>query len=403
MFCKQCKDPIKGDEQYCPNCGTKNPSKNKQKNKKWIFFIIGLFIAAIAFYDLKNSIIEDLNETVEGQLIALRKNKITEAYYQYTSHDFQSHIPLTLFKELIKNYDSFIHNEGIQVTDHVISDELAILKGTLSTDKNKTPTSVEYELIKEGGKWKILSILLATASSPKNNSSETSIEWLLPIDTQLRAFRTKDIKKAYEETNSKEFKASTPFSDFSSFIEKHPIFFTHQNVTIQNQSLKNDEALVTVILNPEREAIPVRYLLVEEDSSWKIWNINVLSSLSPAIEALLKNPSSMKKTVQEQLTLLKQQEISKAYDLEYTSQEFQEAASVEEFKTFIDSYSIFKEYKEIEIQDPTLDANTGLLEVFLTNEEGKKTHLVFIMGIENEKWKIWGLQILRHSDEKRTF
>lgn len=399
MFCKQCKNPIKGNEQYCPNCGTQHPSKiNNKKNRKWIFFIIGLFITSIIFYELKNSIVEDLNETVEGQLVALRKNKITEAYYQYTSHDFQSHIPLTLFKELIKGYDSFLHNEGIEITDHVISDGLAVLKGRLSSDKNKTPTSIEYELIKEGGKWKILSILLATNSSPKTTSSEASIEWLLPIDAQLRSFRKKDIKTAYEETNSKEFKSITSLSNFSTFIEKHPIFFTHKKVTIKNQSLKNNEAQITIVLNPEGEAIPIRYQLIEEDGEWKIWNMNVLSSLSPAIEVLLKNPDSMKAPIEELLQLLKVEDLSKAYSLEYTSQEFQDAASLEDFKQFIDSYSIFKDYKKIEIQDPVIDSNTGLLEVSLTNREGKKTHLLFTMGIENDKWKIWGLQILSNKE-----
>lgn len=393
MLCSRCGSPIYGDQEYCSKCGTKIEMKAPTSFKKrLLFFFAAIFVFLMLVLRFSSSHEESLIEAVEGQLKALRNNKVTEAYYVYTSKDFQSNVPLKTFKELISTYTALSQNQSFSMNENMFLDNLAILKGTLKSANNEH-TPVEYELIQEDNKWKILSILLAVPQ-PKDGQTQPAIDWLMPIDTQLRLLREKKIKEAYEQAHSAQFRKATSLEDFEKFIEKNPVFVKHTNIIVKTQSLQKDEAQVTIILDPEKEPVPITYLLVKEDGAWKIWNMNLAASQSPKVANLLKDTDSIKKTVKDQLETIKKDEIIKAYSSEFMSKAFKQATSLEDFRKFVGKYPILTQFDQVELTEPVIENGTAKLEVTLRKDTFSHITLEYTLGIENEAWKVWGLQAL---------
>lgn len=231
-------------------------------------------------------------------------------------------------------------------------------------------------------------------------SSSTSISWLLPIDIQLRALRSKDLNKAYTDPTAKDFQEATPFEDFKKFIDHFPLFFTHNDISVKAQTVQENQADITIILNPEKEAIAVRYLLKKENGNWKIWSMNVAEQFSETVSALLKDPKLIREPVEGQLQALRDREINKAY-YDYSSHPFQEVTTIDTFRKFLSEYPIITQYEAIEFKEPMLEKTTGILEVMLHNKYGV-TNIEYTLGIEDNKWKIWGIQILPPGQQGQT-
>lgn len=225
----------------------------------------------------------------------------------------------------------------------------------------------------------------------------TNVDWLLPIDLQLRYLRNHDIQHAYEETTSSDFKKVTSLENYTKYIENHPILFNHIDIAIKNQSIGKDEANVIVNLNPEKEDIAVNYLLRIENGKWKIWSMNVSSPYSATVEALLNNPQLMRKVVEEHLQALKANDIQKAY-YEYTSQEFQKTTSLDDARKFVASNPGFTQYDALQFKQPLVNKATGHIEVSIHSKFGT-LDIGYTLGIENDKWKIWQMQIIKSTPE----
>lgn len=398
MYCAQCGKSIQEQDHYCSHCGHEinHLEPAKRTNSRWIkllfAFVIALFV--IVGWTMKGS--QDLVQTVEGQLAALRANKVSEAYYEFTSRDFQSNIPLPYFRELTEAYAILTQNTGISHVDSTIQDGLARLKGTLIA-ANMEGVPVEYDLIQEDDKWKIHNMLLAlplNIPSAPNQTNQT-IEWLIPIESELRLLRTNKLWDAYRNTTSKDFQKATSFQEFMHFIKRYPILTSHKNIVVKSQSIKNDEADVTILLDPEKNATPVRYLLVHEDGAWKIWNMNVTPSFSEAALKLMKEPLTTHKPIDVQLDALKHKDIAKAYD-DHTSAEFKKATSLEDFRKFIEQYPLFENYDAVAFMEPSIQEGSATVMVDLYNKQGSIA-VEYTLGIENDQWNIWGIQVVKAS------
>jgi len=96
-------------------------------------------------------------EVVEEQLHELKSGDIEKAYYEYTSRDFQSKMPLDKFRVFAAAHPILFQNPYAHFSNRGIHHNVSILKGKLtSLDHRNIP--IEYRLIKEGNSWKILSI-----------------------------------------------------------------------------------------------------------------------------------------------------------------------------------------------------------------------------------------------------
>lgn len=254
-----------------------------------------------------------------------------------------------------------------------------------------------YNLVKEENNEKFGDLLLAAAPGTTSGEVGATIGWLLPIDIQLRSFREKNIALAYNETVSKEFKAVTSLEEFTQFVEKYPILFTHSSVSIKSQSFQNNEADITVLLNPDTNAIPVHYLLINEEGKWKVWSMNITPTYSEAVNRLLSDFSAMRKPVEGLMQALKNGENPKAYQ-QFTSKTFRESTTQDAFRNFLRSFPVMSDYTAAEFKEPIIDKTTVLLDVNLYDKFGT-TLLEYTLGIEEDQWKIWGIRVLEQTPE----
>lgn len=175
MFCQQCGANIPSESKFCSQCGIKveDASTTNVVNESgkgsplWFKFFFGLIalIGAIALFIVLSS--EDLTDTVENQLKALRQNHITEAYYQYTAKAFQEATSLELFHEFINKYPLFSKTQSVRFIDRNVNNNHGILDAILTQEKG-TDVTVQYQLVKEDGRWKVLSIKLGNQpNTPK--------------------------------------------------------------------------------------------------------------------------------------------------------------------------------------------------------------------------------------------
>lgn len=225
--------------------------------------------------------------------------------------------------------------------------------------------------------------------------ASSTTDWLIPIDLQLSALRNKDVEKAYRDATSKDFQKATSLEDFQKFVEHYPILFEHQSIAVKAQSFSGNEAEITVHLDPEKDAIPVRYLLINEDGRWKIWNMNVIPTYSEAVLGLLKDPMGVRKPVELQIAALREDDLLKAYG-QYTSKEFRKQTSLEAFRQFVSNFPLFTAHTAVAFKDPVIESGTGKITVDLYSSSNLIT-VEYTLGIEDDQWKIWGIQILQKS------
>lgn len=398
MNCKRCNTAVQENFRFCPMCG-QNLKNKPSKLVVWSKYIAGLcVISALIWIWVVNSS-DNFLEAIEGQLADLRANRITEAYFEFSSQDFQNNVPLVAFREIVKAYPALARNNGLKLAESSLKDNIAKVKALLTTADNNN-TGVEYELIKENNKWKISNMLLDAPNVGAGRAAPApSIEWLVPIDLQLRYFRSKDIESAYKDTSSKEFKAATTLEQYTQFVNKYPIFFSHNDISVKSQTIHSDEADITVVLNPGKEAVLVRYLLKLDDGKWKIWSMNITPPLSENVQALLNNPETMRKPVEAFLQALHNGDLLKAY-VDYSSKAFQDTTSIDAFRKFISSYPVLTKYDAADFKEPLIDKTTGRLEIELYDKYGT-TILDFTLGIEDDLWKIWGVQVVQQTGEER--
>lgn len=176
MLCKQCGGELQQNFLYCPKCGQKIektneiPDRPQKYSPLWFRFFIALVLVVGVFALMFELSSEDLTDTVEKQLKAIRQDQMTEAYYHFTAKSFQEATSLEHFKDFIKNYSFFSHNRSVRFIDRNVNNDQGSLEAVLTPADGKD-VQVQYRLIKEDGRWKVLSIRLEdrlTKTLPKS-------------------------------------------------------------------------------------------------------------------------------------------------------------------------------------------------------------------------------------------
>lgn len=108
-------------------------------------------------------------EVVENQLMALKSGDIEKAY-SYGSSGFKKVTSLEDFKKFVDMVTPLKNNDGIDFSQRQINDGKGLLKGKIHS-KTGDSIFIEYQMIKEGDSWKILSI---HASKPKSEAQSKS-------------------------------------------------------------------------------------------------------------------------------------------------------------------------------------------------------------------------------------
>lgn len=178
MYCKHCGKEIETQETVAPD-----HQKTTTKKTSPLWFKTLLSAVALVFFTIliMTFLTEDLTDTVEGQLKAIKQGNLAEAYYAFSSKKFQQATNLEAFKDFIKKYPAFSENKSIQFKERNVNNDLGTLDGVMTTNQDKK-TPVEYKLVKESDQWKILSIRLEHTDKPSARNNNDQIGKTSPSD-----------------------------------------------------------------------------------------------------------------------------------------------------------------------------------------------------------------------------
>ena len=298
MFCSRCGTQIDPGYKFCPNCGAQlestppsavppestaeTPQANSKEVKKKpmpFWFKLASFLAVLALIGVTAGILftENLVDVVDNQLEALRHNDVSKAYNAYTSKEFKEATSLDQFSTFVQAYPVFLNNQSAHFTQRSLEHNIATLKGNL-TSNDHVNTPIEFKLIKEDRKWKILSIRLLKPGTIQNAKAANHPEELIEtIKEQLKDIQDQKFNDAYQSYSSKEFKDATSEEAFQEFIKRYPILAYHHVVSFHKPNIRNGVGTLSVILHSEQNAAYVKYYLIFEDQEWKIWSMRILS------------------------------------------------------------------------------------------------------------------------------
>ena len=133
-------------------------------------------------------------------------------------------------------------------------------------------------MIKEDGKWKILSIRLLKPSTIQNAKEADHAEDLINLAKgQLKDIQDQKISHAYATYSSKEFMDATSEEAFREFIKRYPILSHHHVVSFHKPIIRNGVGTLSVILQSDQFAAYIKFYMIYEDHAWKIWSMRILS------------------------------------------------------------------------------------------------------------------------------
>lgn len=167
MYCKHCGKEIETQETIAPG---HQQAATKKTSPLWFKTLLGAVVLIFVALLIKTFLTEDLTDTVEGQLKAIKQGNFAEAYYAFSSKKFQEATSLEAFMDFIKKYPAFSENKSIQFKERNVNNDVGTLDGVMTTNHDKK-ILVEYKLVKELDQWKILSIRLEHAA--KNSHDQT--------------------------------------------------------------------------------------------------------------------------------------------------------------------------------------------------------------------------------------
>jgi hypothetical protein len=299
MFCSRCGAKVETNYKYCPACGAQLDSTSvspppadstqispaisephivKKKPMPFWFKLLAL-LAVLALIGVTAGILftESWVDVVDHQLEALRQHDIAKGYYAYTSKDFQTATSLDQFSNFVEAYPVFLNNQSAHFTQRSINHNIGTLKGNL-TSNDHINTPIEYKLIKEDDKWKILSIRLLKPGNIQNAKEADHAEDLIETaKAQLKDIQDQKLTDAYQNYSSQEFKEATSEEAFQEFIKRYPILTHYHVVSFHKPVIRNGVGTLSVILQSEQIAAYVKYYLIFEDQKWKIWSMRILS------------------------------------------------------------------------------------------------------------------------------
>lgn len=364
---------------------------------KWFKYLVGFASLALFFFFLTTFLKENMDDVVEEHLKKIREHRITQAYFDYTSKNFQDTTSLEAFRDFVISYPELSENKMFRVEEKTAENEIGAIKGVLiSNDLQEMKT--EYQLIREGDKWKILSIRLQEMPQNKENAS-MAYDLIESVDGQLKALRYHDVMDAYYSYVSKSFQKETPFQTFQDYVKSHPILFNYEGINFKDRKIQGNRGYVDVVLNSPTGHHLLKYQLVQEGNKWKVWSLHIILPPEEAAKKTATNPQALVAPVRAILDALLLGNTHGAYNS--TAKEFQEDTSFDTFQHFANNYPVFAKRDLADIKSGVIENGMGKLRVNLHDNAGM-TVVEFRLGFEEGQWKIWGMEMIEHPKEEHS-
>lgn len=389
MLCPNCGSSLKPESQVCDVCGyrlhSKIPTVPKYRKTKYgarlgaiLLFLACLIGIAYGIYAYLST--DSLKETVSKQIKLISSNQYTQAYYEYTSKDFQKSTSLDNFRSYVKNFAPFVKNKSIEFQKDVTEGDLGLIEAELSAEDGEKLT-VEFHLIKEDNDWKILSIRRLPKKAEEVENTTATEAMVEPVTKQLQALQLDDLNGAYEGLVSQDFIEKTSLAQFRVFVKAYPILTHFKSFEYKQHSVDGELGDVIVVLNPEQEGIPIEYKLVQEDGKWKIKSFRIIMEDLKDLDT-----SAVIGVVREMLLSLERSEIKSVY-LGYMSEEFRQKHTLDQFTQFVKENPVFFYNSPFLVKLAKKD-NKVTFYGTLTSKQGKLYLIELDLVNAYEIWKI---------------
>lgn len=289
MICKQCGFNHGSQANFCPACGNKITEKERKESlshrspTKWFKILFSCILLGLAISILLILFSDNMTKVVSNQLQAIKENRLTEAYYDYSSKSFQKTTSLADFRNFFLNYPFFSHYKSVRFIDRDNGHDTGYLEAMMMTDQG-VEIPLKYELVREGDQWFIDNIKFEDPyleeKKIKTDQAEVFDDTPLrsAINRLMEQIQQSNLKQAYQKYTSHDFQKMTSFKEFESFIKENPNFSNHK-LELSDLSFDNNIATIKGFLKgSDGKTHEVKYDLIEEKGTWKVFHVQLLSS-----------------------------------------------------------------------------------------------------------------------------
>lgn len=393
MECPFCHSILNESQSFCPHCGKKliapDPAANRRTGKLIVFSLI-LVALLIGVWDLFTG--EFPHEVIEEQLQAIRENKLTEAYYAYTSKEFQAATSLDEFKKFLKSFPEIASHDSNDFEDLEDQNNVKMIKG-LFQSKTGDHFNILYQLIDQDGKWKILNMKVIPSKDQKEEGklSQTHLDILTPVQELLKAIEKGSVDKAYEDLTSKDFKKNTSLNAFHDFLLNFPILSSYSKSEILDIAQAGNFAVVKFEFENNLYTTKADFTMLKDTKGWTVHGISIESQdLKQGAKEF--NPEVILQPLKEQLKLIQAGDLKKAYETN-TAKAFREATPYDQFAEFINTYKVFQTDKSPQFYNLTFNNNVAIYSARFKAADGEVREAEYALIKEEGKWKILQIQI----------
>lgn len=357
----------------------------ERKKRLWPRLLFYFVVGAILLLSLLLLLTPDLAGIANQQLKAMQEDQLTEAYYKYTSRSYQETHSYDTFKQFVRSTPLLQHYTKVQFSEEDVEGNQGKIKAVLQGGGSFDAT-VDYVFVKEDRQWKVAEMEVHEYDKPGTAKSTATLELIAPVEAQLKAFQIRNFLAAYQFLTARQFQEKTPFSKFKAFVLQHPLFTQFQSYDFKNHFFDNGKGVVTVVLNPEKEAAEVQYSLINEGGTWKI--LLMKASLPEAKPVDVKE---LIRVVENELNTLKKGDFQKAYQ-DYLSDELKSENTLSVFTDFVKHYPILLNFQTINVLEPSIEENIAKVSVEL-QRDGQSSTVDYVLEMEGGAWKISGLHV----------
>lgn len=298
MFCKQCGFNHGSQANFCPACGYKISEKDRQEHlsgqypAKWLKILFGFILGVLVLSIFLILFSDNMTKVVSDQLQAIKENRLTAAYYDYSSKSFQKATSLEDFKQFFLNYPFFSHYESVRFIDRDNGPDSGVLHAMMKTDQG-VEIPLEFELVKEGDQWLIENMKFEDSSVSENASKgdDEAVFDDTPLKSAIHGLMDKihqgDLKKAYQEYTSQDFQKTTSFQAFEQFVKENPDFVNNRTLELNELTFDNNIATMKgTLTGPDSKRLEVEFDLIEENGVWKVFHVQIYRLNNPAVAEL---------------------------------------------------------------------------------------------------------------------
>jgi hypothetical protein len=352
-----------------------------------IFFAIAILGSVAGYYSYFKGRVDYL-AVIDSQIDDLRKNRLTKAYYEYFSPDYQKEISLEEFKEQMAILPSLQEAKKWDLK-RVNEEEDRVELQVALLNQEKSLYLVEYLLIKEDGEWKIR----RWAATPyfENHNEKIADSPISFIQEWLSTVNQTKNDRLYFDSTTNAFKKATSLEKFKHFLKTYPMLGNNHRVEFLKESTGKGQATVEAMLTHGIDTLPVSFELDDEHGHWRIDSI-LLVEENEADLTDQESATELNAVVEKHLNLIEEGKIEEAYS--DTAKGFKATTTLDEFNLFLQAYPVLRDH-DGSTYSPYFDHGMGKVKLILEKEE-RKYSAEFTLIQENGEWKIWGLVIHPH-------